>query len=333
MTEIAILGDSITQGFPGRNYPDLIAEALGPDVTVVNRGVSGATLTNGTDLPIRETDAFAALLESEPDIVLVMLGTNDTKPEFAETSRTAYGPALEALIETLREIEGQPDIVLATPPPLSAKDPAREAVVVEAFVPAIEAAAADWGLPLIDVHGGVDDYPDAYPDAVHPSLEGMQTLAELMAGPLAAAIAALGDGVGDGLAPVEARTVALLYEAVLDRDGAIDTRGLNFWIDRREAGLSEHDVAEQLITSAEFAAKAGKAALEDDRAYVEAIYLSTLDRPGEERGIAFWLRELERPDFDRADLALAFAESAENVARSPHVETLAEIAPGVWDFA
>ena len=136
----------------------------------------------------------------------------------------------------------------------------------------------------------------------------------------------------------EALTVAWLYEAGLDRDGEIDLAGLNFWIDARERGLSEHDLSLAFLASPEFEESFGDALdpsapdYLSDRALVERLYANVLDRDGEQAGIDFWTSELGAGRIDRADLLLAFAVSEENTAESPYPETLAEIAPGDWAF-
>ncbi|MEL6311357.1 MAG: DUF4214 domain-containing protein, partial [Pseudomonadota bacterium] len=65
-------------------------------------------------------------------------------------------------------------------------------------------------------------------------------------------------GTGAGLSAEEARCIAYLYEAGLDRDGDIDLPGLNFWIDAREGGLDENQVAQAFLDSPEFAAAFGE---------------------------------------------------------------------------
>jgi peptidyl-prolyl cis-trans isomerase A (cyclophilin A) len=141
------------------------------------------------------------------------------------------------------------------------------------------------------------------------------------------------DLFGLGLTEEEAREVAFLYEAALDRDGEIDALGLNFWIDSREAGLSIEATAQRFLDSDEFAASFGDPGGLSDRALVERLYLNVLDREGEAAGVEFWTRSLADPDFSRADLLVAFATSVENADTLAFVETLGEIEPGEWDFA
>ncbi|MEM9147484.1 MAG: DUF4214 domain-containing protein, partial [Pseudomonadota bacterium] len=143
----------------------------------------------------------------------------------------------------------------------------------------------------------------------------------------------LDDGLGDGLSEEAAREVAYLYEAGLNRNGVIDLPGLNFWIDQREDGLSEHGLAQAFLGSGEFAAAFGDPNKLSDEELVAVLYRNVLDREGEASGIAFWTSQVAQPGYDRADLLLAFAGSAENLAGSTFVETLEETAPGEWAFA
>lgn len=134
------------------------------------------------------------------------------------------------------------------------------------------------------------------------------------------------------LSLADVRTVALLYEAALDRDGAIDIAGLNFWIDQREAGLSTDGLARDFIESPEFEAAFGDPAGLSDVEFVEILYQNVLDRPGEQGGVDFWVGALAQPGFERTDVLVAFANSPENVAGAPIVDDLMETSPGFWEF-
>jgi hypothetical protein len=130
-----------------------------------------------------------------------------------------------------------------------------------------------------------------------------------------------------------AKTVAYVYEAGLNRDGAIDLPGLNFWIDKREQGLSEHDLSQAFLNSNEFRDAFGDPNTLSDLQMVEVLYRNVLNREGEQGGIDFWVGVLANPGFDRADLLLSFAGSAENLQGSAFVNGLSETQPGIWEFA
>lgn len=138
--------------------------------------------------------------------------------------------------------------------------------------------------------------------------------------------------IGLGLSKQEARELALLYEAGLNRNGRIDNGGLNYWIDQREEGLGLRAVSNFFLNSNEFTQAFGDVDTLSDLDFVQQLYRNVLDREGEQRGVDFWLGELALPQVTRADVLISFARSPENVANSGFVEDLAEVSPGVWDF-
>ncbi|MBL8584264.1 MAG: DUF4214 domain-containing protein [Rhizobiaceae bacterium] len=130
-----------------------------------------------------------------------------------------------------------------------------------------------------------------------------------------------------------AKTVAYVYEAGLNRNGAIDLGGLNFWIDKREQGLNEHDLSQAFLNSNEFRSAFGDPGTLGDREIVEVLYRNVLNREGEQGGVDFWVEVLSNPSYDRADLLLSFARSGENLEGSAFVGSLFEAQPGIWQFA
>ncbi|MEO0820138.1 MAG: DUF4214 domain-containing protein [Pseudomonadota bacterium] len=109
-----------------------------------------------------------------------------------------------------------------------------------------------------------------------------------------------------------AETVVLVYEAGLDRDGDIDSEGLNFWIDAAQAGLSEQEIAAFFLASDEFAEGVGDPDSLDNIAFTRTLFENVLDREADQEGLDFWVSVLAQPDVDRADLLLEFARSEEN---------------------
>jgi lysophospholipase L1-like esterase len=76
---VACVGDSITaQGNP-HGYPAQLGNMLGAQWNVENFGVSGTTLMTHANNPYQKYPMFQAALASKADVVVIMLGTNDTK--------------------------------------------------------------------------------------------------------------------------------------------------------------------------------------------------------------------------------------------------------------
>jgi len=138
--------------------------------------------------------------------------------------------------------------------------------------------------------------------------------------------------ISAGVTVAQAQQVALIYEAARDRDGVIDEPGLNYWIDQREEGLSARALARVFLDSREFEASFGDPDTLTNEGLVRVLFENVLERAPDADGLGFWINELARPDFDRADLVLAFAAAPENVEGLPILATLAEVDDGRWAF-
>ncbi|MEO1458688.1 MAG: DUF4214 domain-containing protein [Pseudomonadota bacterium] len=150
-------------------------------------------------------------------------------------------------------------------------------------------------------------------------------------------------GSGPVIVPISeegARTVAYIYETLLNRDGEIDLEGLNFWIDALEGGLdgqeeplTEIEMVEFFIGSDEFMASFGDLDTLTNREIVEQLYENVLDRAGDAAGIDFWTGVLDDSGLAAAEVLILFATADENIAGLTFVETLTEVSDGFWDFA
>jgi len=89
-THVACVGDSITQGVgassANTNYPADLQGLLGPGVSVMNYGHSGATMLSTGDLPYQlqpeytSATSFVSGAGATATVdVIIMLGTNDSK--------------------------------------------------------------------------------------------------------------------------------------------------------------------------------------------------------------------------------------------------------------
>src|SRR5690242_3952386 len=84
--KIACIGDSITEGLglsspSTQSYPARLQQLLGTNYMVRNFGVRGRTLLKQGDLPYWKEPFFKQSHDFYPDIVIIQLGTNDSKPQ------------------------------------------------------------------------------------------------------------------------------------------------------------------------------------------------------------------------------------------------------------
>lgn len=182
---IGFLGDSNTEGVGAGSYVDLLADAFEDGAEIGNFGVGGAGVSAQAEISIRDTEAYADLLDADPDIVFVMFGGNDIA---GGATPDDFEAGLRAVVGGLRDLPSAPDVILAAPPPFSAYDAEADARFRADYVPVIEGLAEEEGLLYLDVYAAVPDYPENYPDLVHPDEAGNESLAAIVAPAIEAAI-------------------------------------------------------------------------------------------------------------------------------------------------
>jgi acyl-CoA thioesterase-1 len=187
---VACVGDSITHGSGTKDpktqsYPSQLGKILGDKYAVENFGVSGATLLNHGDKPYQKQKLCKEALDSKPDVVVIMLGTNDSKPQnwkFKEQFVADY----KDLVEQFQKLPSHPKVFVCLPPPVPGKGNfGINEAGVEEEMPMIKSVAADEHAGAIDVYGALKDHADLLPDGVHPNADGAAILAKAVAAALA----------------------------------------------------------------------------------------------------------------------------------------------------
>ena len=185
MKRVACIGDSITWGFTLLNpwkqsYPALLQEMLGEEYEVRNFGYNDASARFDADTPYVKKRVYRESLAWNPDIVLLMLGTNDTKKRNwdPEIFRRDY----RRIVESYQELPSNPRIVLIAPIRIFLLQGLHllglyPETMEEGVRPAIREIAADMGLELIDLKDLFTDTTYCM-DGVHPQKTGARMLAE-----------------------------------------------------------------------------------------------------------------------------------------------------------
>jgi Domain of unknown function (DUF4214) len=105
--------------------------------------------------------------------------------------------------------------------------------------------------------------------------------------------------------------VTRLYDTMFDRRP--DDAGFTFWTNALRTGVVDlEDMAELFVRSPEFRDSYGDL---DSGEYVDLLYRNVLDREADPEGRAYWTEGLRSGRLDRDDVALAFSESPEHVAK------------------
>jgi len=179
---VACIGDSITfgAGISDRNtqsYPAVLGHWLGEKYQVQNFGVSGTTLLKKGDYPYWRQPAFDNALRSAPNIVVIMLGTNDTKSQnwkFKDEFTADYTD----MVRQFAALPSKPTIYLCRPVPVAKTGNfgINEPGIVQE-IPMIDAIAAAEKVSEIDLHAALNGRDDLLPDNVHPNAEGARLMA------------------------------------------------------------------------------------------------------------------------------------------------------------
>jgi lysophospholipase L1-like esterase len=173
LLKVACVGDSITEGTglsdPQReSYPAQLAEMLGTGWHVENFGKKGATLLQNGTSPYWNTNQFDRSHTYDPDIVVIMLGTNDAKPanwKYREHFVSDYGK----LIESYRTLPSQPHIYICLPPPVFAEVAGiTDKRIISEVIPLIKQVSHKYNVPLMDMHSLLQGKGALFPDHIHP---------------------------------------------------------------------------------------------------------------------------------------------------------------------
>jgi lysophospholipase L1-like esterase len=178
---IVTAGDSITAGVGASSaaaaYPARLAALLGPGFVVQPEATSGATLLRAGRPSYRQTPGVANAVSAAPDIITVMLGTNDSKAS-NWTGDAVFVDDYVALLDTFRSRLGAVDLYPMLPPPANEAE-IRGSLVADEIIPAILDAARRRDLTVIDAHTPLaGSVQTLLTDGVHPTDAGHQLIAE-----------------------------------------------------------------------------------------------------------------------------------------------------------
>ncbi len=185
--KVACIGDSITFGMLVRRaqtYPGMLQQMLGDGYSVRNFGANGHTLQKQGDSPYWQHPYFKAGSDFAPDIVLIMLGTNDSKPQNWK-GIAAFLQDYRGLIAHYRALPSQPAIYLLTPASAFVLEGKGElkfemnAVAIEEIAEGVKALGDELGLPVIDINAVTASHADYFAfDGIHPNAAGAALIAE-----------------------------------------------------------------------------------------------------------------------------------------------------------
>lgn len=198
---VACIGNSITDGYgidmcDVDGYPAQLQRKLGDGYAVMNCGNSARTLLNSGNLPFMKEPQWRDAKEWNPDIVVIKLGTNDSKKFIWDEHSKEFAGDLQKMIDTLSAIKpnaqknvkkAKPRIMLCCPIKGDHADTnqdarCRDEVIKNEVIPMIRQVAKKNKLEVIDLYEvltlGTDDFQR---DRLHPTKKGAGKIAATVA--------------------------------------------------------------------------------------------------------------------------------------------------------
>ena len=183
---VACIGNSITDGHgidmrSAYGYPALLQKRLGDNYWVKNFGVSARTMLNKGDYPYMNEVAWKDALAFKPDVVVIKLGTNDSKGHNWQYG-AEFRQDLEQMITALKAASVKPQIYLCTP--IKAEKTTwdiNDSIIVNQIIPIQQQVAKKYGLKVIDLHSLFEGGEALMlADGIHPNGKGAERLAEII---------------------------------------------------------------------------------------------------------------------------------------------------------
>jgi arylsulfatase A-like enzyme/lysophospholipase L1-like esterase len=192
VVRVACLGDSITFGAGAdpreqAAYPVQLSALLGNGHDVRNFGVGGTTLLAEGDKPYRRQPQFQAAMDFDPDIVLVLLGANDTcgAPRNNWDRSASFEADARNLLQSLRRPGRR--VIVALPSPFLPETPGlkpERTADLEERRPRLEQIRGWWreaaraeAAEVVDLHGTLAPEARFTGDGVHPTRLGYERMA------------------------------------------------------------------------------------------------------------------------------------------------------------
>jgi|GEM_PF-1558532 len=193
---IAFTGNSITIGtnltnptvecYPGR-VSQMLQQVYGDTCVVSNFAVSGRTILKKGDFPIWNEAQFGQMWNFAPDIVYIMMGTNDTKPQNWDVcGPDQFFADYKAMIDTMKVRNPRVKFMVAFPPPcyktgdLTAVWLINDSIISNGVIPIVDSISKLENIPVVDFNTAFRDSGSLFPDYVHPNARGAMSMGKMV---------------------------------------------------------------------------------------------------------------------------------------------------------
>lgn len=182
---VICVGNSITAGDwladrTNERYPAVLQRLLGDEweVKVIAKG--GLCVQREAEEPMWDYGPFASYFTAEPDITVLLLGTNDSRtPSWVD--RETFARDCNAFLDTLLSVEPTPKLFVGLPPPaFSGNFDIHGSIIEDHILPVVDSLAGKRDLPTIDFFELFSQNPDYLHDGIHPDKDGAAAMAALV---------------------------------------------------------------------------------------------------------------------------------------------------------
>ena len=189
--KVACVGDSITyghsvSGWSKNNYPAVLQEILGDEYHVANFGVSGACVSKNGNKPYTGRTVYEESIMYEPDILILMIGSNDSKPK-NWVDMEYFLNQYQELLDIYLQQENSPKVYIG----LCAKSyyingrtsgAAKFSIqpeIVEQIAAALKEEYKKEDVVIVDINDLTGRHPEWFEkDGIHPNRDGAKAIAE-----------------------------------------------------------------------------------------------------------------------------------------------------------
>ena len=180
--KIAAIGDSLTYGYGLENrqqdaYPSILLELLGSHYQVANYGMSGRSLLSTSDYPYLKEKNAQQSLESDADIVIIMIGSNDSRAAY--WNKEQFIKEYRDLVKGYIKLPSQPDVFIVAPPYVpTSRFGLNNEVIRDEIQQIVEDVAAELGVHFINLYPVTEGHPEYYSDGLHLTPLGNRVIAK-----------------------------------------------------------------------------------------------------------------------------------------------------------
>lgn len=185
---ISCIGDSITYGYGVKKereyaWPSLLVKELGNDYKTYNYGITRRTLLKEGEYPFDEEPLAKEFWKRKEDIIIMMLGTNDTKG--INWNKELFEKEYLEMVQRLKNKKGNPEVYVVIPPyifetEITEERPNNE-ILTKEVIPIIEDVGEKENVTVINTYEITKSHPEWFPDALHPNKEGNEAIAKEIA--------------------------------------------------------------------------------------------------------------------------------------------------------